>query len=480
MRKVTSGPELDLLSRDSGIEVVIPRVAYFASNEEEVLAAMGEAGSAGLPVTPRGGGTGIPTQSVGTGALIVQTGGIAAVSGDWVVCSPGVVKAELNTRLALLDRWVPVDPSSYASCTVGGMVANNSSGARTLKYGPTIGYVEEIRVALGGHRALPLRPISLDEGLAGDERTRRIASLIADNWSAIEGERPKVSKNSSGYRLERVLDHGMFDLPKLFVGSEGTLGITTEATFSTRRRPAWRVLFIVESSLDGLDRAAGAFRGLDPSALELVDKSVFRKVGKWDRVAKYSKSDAPYMIFCEMDGATGDGSEALERVAGSAAAGLEPTVVTAPGDIKEAWETRGETLTLAQEIRDGPRSLVPGVEDLVVPPERLGDLVALLADQFGKRGLDYIMYGHAGDANLHARPLLDLGERAGRTALDELMEDCFEAVWSMKGSMTGEHGDGRLRARYVERQYPRTYWIMREIKDLFDPHGMMNPGVKIA
>ena len=141
---------------------------------------------------------------------------------------------------------------------------------------------------------------------------------------------------------------------------------------------------------------------------------------------------------------------------------------------------RNETLTLAQEIRKGTKTVAPGVEDLVVPPERLGDLVKLLVEQFESRGLEYISYGHAGDANLHARPLMDVTERKGREALDELMQDCFEAVWKMRGSMTGEHGDGMLRAKYVERQYPKTYWIMREVKEAYDPKGILNPGVKIA
>ena len=167
-------------------------------------------------------------------------------------------------------------------------------------------------------------------------------------------------------------------------------------------------------------------------------------------------------------------------MASSKAGGYDPIILTSPSEISEAWEVRSETLTLAQEIRKGSKILVPGVEDLTVPPNRLGDLVKLLMEQFDRRGLEYISYGHAGDANLHARPLMDLTDRGGREALEELMQECFEAVWRMGGTMTGEHGDGMLRAKYVERQYPRTYWIMKEVKDIFDPKGILNPGVKFA
>jgi glycolate oxidase len=473
LRKVTGGPGLAELSRDAGNVTIMPKSAYFAASEEEVAEALLEAQLDGLPITPRGGGTGIPTQSVGRGALILQTNSGAELRGGLVACKPAMVKSELNKVLTRHGKWVPVDPSSYESCTIGGMVANNSSGARTLKYGSTIKYVESVRVALlGGARVQP-SAIPLEEALSSEQRTRRVASLIAENQDAISADSRAVSKNSSGYRLESALHDGLFDLAKLFVGSEGTLGIITEATLMTIERPSWRVLFVFETSLAGLDGAVESLRSLGPSALELVDKSVFRKVDRWEDVSAYSKSGEPFMLFCEMDGAVGDPSDAIHSVAESKAGALDPIAITGPADIQKAWDVRGKTLTLAQEIRSGARALLPGVEDLVVPPPRLGDLVKLLSDEFGRRGLDYIMYGHAGDANLHARPFVEPGE------MPDLMEACFEEVWKMGGSITGEHGDGMLRAKYVERQYPKSYWIMREIKDILDPDGLMNPGVKI-
>lgn len=476
---MTAGGELAELSRDAGTEVIAPKAAFFADSEEEVAAAAREAESEGLAITPRGAGTGIPTQSVGRGAVILQTGGSVSLEGDNAVCSPGVVKAELNRFLVEHGRWVPVDPSSYASCTVGGMVANNSSGSRSMKYGSILGYVGELRVVIPGEGPAPVRPIPLEAAMSADRRTRRVASLLVENQKVIEEEKPKVTKNSSGYRLERVLHGGVLDLPKLFVGSEGTLAITTRATLATVQRPDWRLLFIVETSLADLDGAAGTFRALGPTALELVDKSVFRRVGKEERVSGYSRSDDQYMLFCEFDGG-GTQEEVAERVASSPAAGLDPIVLSDPSDVNAAWEVRNETLALAQDIREGRRFLVPGVEDLVAPPDRLGDLVSLLADRFDALGLGYVMYGHAGDANLHARPMIDLTDPMDARAMRTLMEDCFEEVWKMGGSMTGEHGDGRLRAEFVEMQYPETYWIMEEVKGLFDPRGLMNPGVKIA
>ena len=481
MLKTSGVSELRELSRDSGIFSFVPKVAYTAETEGEVAVCMRDAASNGLTVTARGGGTSIPSQAVGPGAILLQARRRVEVRSDGLVeCEPGIVKADLNTILSTQGRWMPVDPSSKASCTVGGMVANNSSGVRTMKYGSTIDYVKTLRVVIPGESPASVSPVPIEDALSGDQRTKKVASLVLENHELIESDRPRVTKNSSGYRLEKVVHDGMFDLPRLFVGSEGTLSVFTEATFATRSPPKWRLLFIVESTLEELNNVANAFRAHSPSGLELVDKSVFRVMNRWETIAKYSRTDSPYLVFCEFDGYEGDPSEKAADLAGSRVGGYDPAVISSPAEISEAWEARSEVLNIAQDIRKGSKTLVPGVEDLTVPADRLADLVKLLIDEFGRRGLEYISYGHAGDANLHARPLVDISERSGRSVLDELMDDCFEAVWKMGGTMTGEHGDGMLRARYVEKQYPKTYWIMKEIKSLFDPAGILNPGVKIA
>ncbi|HXY56710.1 MAG TPA: FAD-binding oxidoreductase [Nitrososphaerales archaeon] len=480
MRSTTRRGDLEEFSRDAGVFEMTPRVAYFAESEKDVAVAMSEAMARGDPVTARGGGTSISSQSVGRGAILVQTRHGVRVEGGAAFCEPGVVKADLNGRLAAVGRWMPVDPSSYASCTIGGMVANNSSGARTMKYGSTVDYVSSLRAVFPGEGPQTVVPIRIEDAQGMGQRVGKAASLIVENQKSIAEDRPRVTKNSSGYRLDRALHDGVFDIPKLLVGSEGTLCIFTEAELATIPPPRWRLLLIVESGLEELDRVAAEFRKHGPSAIELVDKSVFREMGRWDRIAKYSRSDAPYLVFCEYDGARGDASSMAELLANSGARGFDPMVLQSSAEISAAWEVRSETLAIAQDIRKEGKTLVPGVEDLVAPTGRLAELVELLMDEFGKRGLDYISYGHAGDANIHARPFLDMSEESGIRTLEGLMEDCFERVWRMGGSITGEHGDGMLRARYVERQYPKTYWIMEEIKSLFDPEGVLNPGVKIS
>jgi len=221
-------------------------------------------------------------------------------------------------------------------------------------------------------------------------------------------------------------------------------------------------------------------RSYSPSAIELLDKAVFVQTGREHRIRSISRTEQPYLVFAEFDSQF-DAMVDMERVAADRRiAGFEPVALIGPEEVANAWEVRNETLTVAADMKKGPRSPVPGVEDLVVPPAKLGELVKLLTDQFTSRGLEYISYGHAGDANLHMRPLLDRSLRGDMNVLHELMEECFEAVWKMGGSMSGEHGDGMLRAPYVRRQYPATYDVMMEVRRIYDPRGLLNPGVKIA
>jgi len=481
LRVLSKETEIEELSKDAGIIKIRPAIGYAASTEEEVRSVLRLAENSGVSVTPRGAGTSIPSQAVGRGSLLLQdrSKAIVLASGS-VRCEPAMVKGDLNRLLEPTGRWMPVDPSSYLSCTVGGMVANNSSGVRTPRYGSTIAYVEELRAVIPGGEARNLTPLPIELALSGDWVTRTVSQLLVENWKTIVSEQPRVTKNSSGYRLEKVLHDGLFDVKNLLVGSEGTLGVLTGITFRTLAKSGSRMLLIVEAGLDDLVGLVAAFREHAPTAVELVDKSVFKRMGREERIAKYSRTDVEYLVFCEFEGSEDALGEKMEELAGSRVWGFEPIVLTNPSDVREAWEVRNETLTLALEIREGNKILVPGVEDLIVPTERLGDLVRLLKDQFGRRGLGYISYGHACDANLHARPLLDPSLPSGRRMLEEIMEESFEAVWKMGGSMTGEHGDGMLRAPYVALQYPKSYDIMKQVRKAFDPRGILNPGVKIV
>jgi FAD/FMN-containing dehydrogenase len=471
------------LSRDGGFTELRPRRAEVAEGEADVLAAVAGARKAGIPITPRAAGTSIPGQAVGEGVILLQSGREVRVEeGGSVSCDPGVLKIDLNERLASQGLWMPVDPASYKSCSVGGMVANNSAGARTFKYGSTVDYVEEMKVVLPEEGLRVLRPLKTEDALHAPGSTGRVARLILENLKSIEAEAPRVTKNSTGYRLEKVVRGDVFDLPKLFSGSEGTLGIMVSVGLATTPKPARRLLLVFESSLGELDGLAADLRLRGPSAIELVDKRVFRQTGREAMLRRFSRTGLDFLVFCEFD-AMGERqmSDLREVVASdSRILGREPLTISDQSEVASAWELRNETLNFVGEIRRGSRMPVAGVEDIVVPPASLGQIVRVLCQEFEKRGLEYVLYGHAGDANLHGRPILDPRSEGDMGLLRDLMEECFEATWRMGGSMSGEHGDGRLRAGFVERQYSRTYEIMKRVKEIYDPKSLLNPGVKIA
>jgi FAD/FMN-containing dehydrogenase len=483
LKVLTREEDIRELSRDSGIIELRPVTAYVASSESDVVEALSDAKSRRLALTPRGAGTSIPSQSVGRGIILLQDRKRATVAASGAAeCEPALTKSELNGLLDPRGLWMPVDPSSYLSCSVGGMVANNSSGSRSYKYGSTIEYVEELHVALPEDGLVVARPMTLDNALSAGGATGEVARLLVDNVRAIEKDIPRVTKNSSGYRLERVIHDDKFDLPRLFVGSEGTLGVVTQIRFSTRPKPPARALLIFETNLAELDGLVTRLRTHSPSAVELLDKAVFQQTGREEMIMSISRTHEDYIVFAEFEalGVT-EPELALEHLASdSRLAGFEPMALTDAGDVAKAWGLRNETLTNAADMKKGSRSPVPGVEDLVVPPEKLGELIRLLVGAFEQRGLEYISYGHAGDANLHMRPLLDRSSQRDLTILRGLMEECFEAVWRMGGSITGEHGDGMLRAPYVRRQHPHSYDVMKEVKRIYDPKRIMNPGVKIV
>jgi len=483
LKTLVAEGELAEYSRDGGFTEIRPAKVLVAETEEDVLRAIKDAGGSRLSVTPRASGTSIPGQAVGSGVVLLQSGrDIGIGPGASVTCDPGVLKVDLNERLAREGSWIPVDPASYKSCSIGGMVANNSAGARTFKYHSTADFVQEIRAVLPEEGLRVIGAMKLEDALHSSGSTRKVAELITENLRLIEQEAPKVTKNSTGYRLEKVVHGEVFDLPKLFAGSEGTLGVMVRLKLATLKKPARRVLLVFESSLEELDPIAADLRPKRPSAIELVDKKVFTQTGREAMVERFSRTGQEYLVFCEFDGEREDevGRIVEELSVDKRLAKYEPLLLTDPSDVAGAWDVRNETLNIAAEIRRGGRMPTAGVEDIVVPPQSLGRMVKEIREAFEDRGLEYIMYGHAGDANLHARPLLDPKSASDMRLLQDIMDECFESTWKMGGSMSGEHGDGRLRAAYVAKQYRRTYSIMKSVKEIYDPKSLLNPGVKIV
>ena len=470
--------------------VVDPWGIVFARSEDEVLATLRVCRAFRVPVTPRASGTSLSGAAIGPG-VILDTSGFARIlevdaDRGWVKVEPGVLLAVLNARLAQEGVRFAPDPGSYDLCRIGGMIGHNASGYRSVKYGVTRDHVLGLRVALVDGRVLEARDMRL-ETPDWQELVRQVPALdrirvdIQDHRDAIRAARRPVRKSSCGYALEAIsqsLDSGIFPLASLFVGSEGTLGIVTEATLRVHPVPGERVTVLVYlERFEDLGACAADLLALGPSAIEAMDGTSLDLV---DRESLGIPSSARSMVLLEFD--EGD----LDRIARTVADeiglryALSRPVEVADDPERQAalWAVRRAVLPRIIQ-RPGPRRAWGFVEDPVVPRERVAEFVGFLSDLARRHGTEAGIYGHVGDGNTHFRPFFDPTDPEDFERMLALREEFDAAVLErFRGVPSGEHGVGRIRADILERTWgPEVYEVMRRIKEALDPDGLLNPGV---
>ncbi len=392
-------------------------------------------------------------------------------------------------------KFLPPDPSSANYCAVGGMIATNASGAHTVKYGSTIDYVLSLDVVLSNGDLMHARPLtigsaewnsiatndSLEGGLYGT-----LASILQPNQELIAGRFPNVRKNSCGYRLDRVLQGNLLDMSKVFVASEGTLGIVVRASFRIMDMPKHKALMLL-----GFDNTLNASKSvqriseLKPSALELLDKTVIElaRTSSEDFAAKVP-TGTNCLLFVEFDG------NDLDEVKSSIDALIKmleqigATIIAHSfngEEISMLWGIRKNALAYTMKIRSDNRKPIAFMEDPVVPVDKLGFLVDKLQEVYNKYGLSYVIYGHAGDGNLHTRPLLDLGKDEDHEIMRHVASDLLKVITSVNGSVSAEHGDGLARSEFIKDVYGNdVYSLFVRVKELFDPKNILNPNKKVA
>lgn len=474
-------------SVDSSSYAVRPDVVVIPRDVDDVSAAVRIAVEAGAPITARGGGTGLVGGALNRGIILDMRNisGIRTVrlgpAGGSVEAEAGATRGRLDDVLGASGMMFGPNPSVGPFCTVGGMVANNAAGSRSLKYGATIDNVSGITI-VDGKGNLTRLPEDADTAAGIWDIARRID----------RSRYPNVPKNSSGYRLDAVSSAG--DAHRVIAGSEGTLGVIISATIDVVRRPESRTLHILEYEADQ-DAAAdclelvGATR---PSAAEFVDRTIL------DNIGGGFGGSTQCLLFVEYEGrglepegmprAGGPGGGARGEEGGGGEKGVaslarrstRQTVITDEPEISRWWRHRDSALHYSLvSIDDDTEEVVPHVvEDAVVPLGALPELFALLRRMRQKYGARIVTYGHAGSGNIHARLVLKKG---GTRHLRRIVAEYFERVIALGGSMTGEHGDGLARSEFVEMQYGQeNVRLFAELKSLLDPSNVMNPGKILA
>jgi len=475
-------------STDASIYRIVPACVVAPRDAGDVVAVVKYARDEGIAVVARGAGSGLAGEALCSGIVFDMTRCMNKIisvdeDGTRVVCEPGVVLSDLNNYLAEYGRKIGPDPSSANRATVGGGVANNSTGAHWLQYGYMGEHVESIEGVLSDGSVVEFGN-DVDPKDVEDERVRSIAGacarLISQNEAVIKKSLPKTKRNRCGYNIGGVHHDGRIDLARLLAGSEGTLAVFTKITLRTVAVPAAKGLLQLEfDSLAKMAEAVPVIVGSGAAACELMDRSLIDLAYK--ALPEYRDilpAGAAAVLTVEHTGQDEDEvREKIERTdsaVGEIANGRR--VVLDAAEQARIWKSRKDAgpLLYRQRSRRHPAEFM---EDVSVNNKDLGAYLAGLEKIGKKYDIKMSFFGHAGDGELHVRPNLDLGEAADVEKMRAIADEVFSLAWSLGGTISGEHATGLVRAGFVRRQYGDEYYeLLRHVKKIFDPADLMNPG----
>ena len=474
------------------VGIVVPR------DETDLGLAIDVARDAKAAILPRGAGTSQCGQTVGEALVIDCSKYLREIVGfdknkAQVTVQPGVVLDQLNAWLKPHGLWYPVDVSTSAQCTLGGMAGNNSCGSRSIRYGNMVHNVASIDAILAsGERARfgSARPEDMPASVRAI--ADKVAELAFAERDEIERMYPKVLRRVGGYNLDIFFPQSerpyttdnSVNLAHLLVGSEGTLAVTERLTLKLAPLPKHKTLGVVNftSFYKAMDSAQHIVK-LKPTAVELVDRTMielaranpaFRPVIERALIGKPEAILLVEFAGEEREDQLRDLARLVELMADL---GLPGSVVEMPepGPQAALWEVRKAGLNIMMSMK-GDGKPVSFIEDCAVPLEHLADYTQRLTDVFEKHGTKGTWYAHASVGTLHVRPILDM-RREGATKMRAIAEEASALVREYKGAYSGEHGDGLVRSEWVGWQFgPRLTKAFETVNDLFDPRGILNPG----
>ncbi|HEX7560472.1 MAG TPA: FAD-binding and (Fe-S)-binding domain-containing protein, partial [Usitatibacter sp.] len=486
-------------STDASIYQVIPVGIVVPRNAEAAIAAMQIAAEEGVAILPRGAGTSQCGQTVGDALVIDDSKHVNRVleidaASRRAVVEPGKVLDALNAELRPLGLWYPIDVSTSAQATLGGMAGNNSCGSRSLAYGNMVDRVAAIDAWLptgvrGRFDDSPTDPRII-------ELANRAAALFEREKDEIAARFPKVSRNVAGYNLSHLAPRASFDsagasqprlspnLAKLLVGSEGTLAWFEKIHLDLAELPRHKALGVAHFPRfhDAMDAAQHIVK-LGPSAVELVDRTMLDLALSNDAFAptirRFVKGEPDAILLVEFAGVERDpqveGVKRLRELMGDLGFADAVVDILEASQQKSLWDVRKAGLNIMMSMK-GDGKPVSFIEDCAVPLEHLAEYTTQLTEVFRKHGTQGTWYAHASVGCLHVRPVLNM-KGDGAKQMRAIAEEAADLVRRYKGSYSGEHGDGLVRSEWIAPFFgPRLTASLAEIKSWFDPKGIMNPG----
>jgi FAD/FMN-containing dehydrogenase/Fe-S oxidoreductase len=479
-----------MLSTDGSIFRKTPAAVVYPRTTADVQAVVRFAGENGFSVHPRGAGSGLCGSAVGDGIVLDFSKFMNRLlhldmDKGWFECQPGYRLGELEAALAGSGRFFPPDPSSGEYATFGGMCSTNASGAHSVKYGNVADYVLDAEVVFSDGTAELLSRIESSPLDRLALNLQQLARLYTDNSEAIESAYPPIACNVAGYNLRGLVRECHLRLHRLLSGAEGTLAVVTRLKFRLISKPAADSLVV--AYFDDIGSAARAVQltmPLKPSGIEIMDKSLLSLARASDATLnKRIPGDVDNVLLIEFDGpsdhACGQLAAQVQRQLRDA--GLTTRIYPAATAEEKArfWAVRKAAVPILYKLK-GRKKILALVEDAAIPVAQLDGYFKGIYAIFRRHKVDFVLYGHIAKGLMHTRPLLDLKDPGDVDLLKTIADEVFDLVDGLDGTVSGEHGDGRLRSAYLQRKYPLVYALFVQTKQLLDPRQVLNPEIKKA
>ena len=530
---VDDEPSLNEYSRDASIFTIKPRVVAFPKDVNDIknlvkFVSREKLEKLEISLTPRAAGTdmsgGPLTDSIvvsttkylnhvkEVGDLPAQAGLPASEEGGYAITEPGVFYRDFDKLTREKGYILPSYPASRELCAVGGMVGNNSGGEKNLAYGETEKWVESLKMVLADGNEVEFGELSFEQlekkkkGASLEaEIYQKMSKLLTDNYDEVKAARPQVSKNSSGYFLWNVMDREArtFDLSRMIVGSQGTLGIITEIKFRlVKPKNHARMLIILLKDLNLLPEVVNKVMAYKPESFESYDDNTM-KIGLkfFPDILKIMKGNLFTMAFqflpefwmvltggipklILMAEFTGDSDEEAYQKTAKAHESLrgmrlKTKITKTEKEIKKYWTFRRESFNLLRHHMKGTRT-APFIDDVIVRPEKLPEFLPKLNALLKQYDLTYTIAGHIGDGNFHIIPLMKLSDPEAKEVIENLSKQVYKLVVEYGGSITAEHNDGLVRSPFVRAMFgPKVFSLFEQTEKIFDPQNIFNPVKKI-
>ncbi len=514
---------LDNYSHDASLFEIKPRVVVYPKDASDIKTLVKWVSDhknedPTLSITARAAGTDMSGGSIGASIIMDSMrymNKIIDVKPDFAIVQPGCFYRDLDKETQKINRFMPAYTASREINAVGGMVGNNSGGEKAIKYGKTEEYINSLKVVLSdGNEYLikSLTKVELENKINNSESFEKdlytkIFALINNNYEQIVSAKPNVSKNSAGYYLWNVYDKqaGKFDLCRLIVGSQGTLGIVTEINFRLVPTHAYsNILVVFLPSLDEVSKLVTEILPFKPDSLETYDdKSMilavrfffdfFKQLGFWGAI-KLGFQFVPetFMILAGgipklilMVEFTGESEEEIKKQLTEVQNhikhfGFHTRIARSSAEANKYWKIRHESFNLLRKHVKNKRT-APFIDDIIVLPENLPEFMPKIKALLDEYKLDYTVQGHLGNGNFHLIPLMDLNSPFSADTILELSKKVYTLVHEYKGSITAEHNDGIIRTPFLEQQFgTQIVGLFKQTKDIFDPLNIFNPGKKVG